>query len=389
MIHTYISKQSLLMGMLLLGVLVGVSAHALLKATEPLPETITQQGVDSGKREVITLAGGCFWCTEAFFQEAPGVIDAVSGYAGGDAATASYKEVSKETTKHREAVQVTYDLTQISTKEVLNIYWGHIDPTDTKGQFADRGFQYTTAIFYHNEEQRTVAEASKEALSKSGLFKEPIAPLILPYTSFFPAEEYHQDYYKKSSDHYERYKKGSGRAGFIEENWAKDAALQFLAEEEVKVSMEKEVYTPRAFTAAEIESGLKLLSPEAYKVVAQEGTEPAYKNAYWDNKAAGIYVDIVTGRPLFSSTHKYDSGTGWSSFYQPLEGADLELKSDTILIYERVEVRSESGHLGHVFNDGPSEYGGKRYCMNSAALKFVSKADMEKLGYGAYLYLFE
>ncbi len=188
--------------------------------------------VQSGDRAVITLAGGCFWCTEAFFQEAPGVISAVSGYAGGDASTATYKQVSKGTTAHREAVQVTYNPTQISTQQILDIYWGHIDPVDVGGQFSDRGFQYTTAIYYHTNEQRVVAEASKKALSESGLFQEPIAPRIIPYTTFFPAEEYHQDYYKKSSEHYERYKKASGRAGFIEDNWAKEAALEYLEAQE-------------------------------------------------------------------------------------------------------------------------------------------------------------
>ena len=389
MINTEISKQTVLFFAFAGAALLGLTSYFLSHSTKVVPEPVEQLGVDSGKREVITLAGGCFWCTEAFFQEAPGVIDAVSGYAGGDASTANYKEVSKGTTKHREAVQVTYDPVQISTKEVLDIYWGHIDPTDTEGQFADRGFQYTTAIYYHNEDQRAVAETSKKTLGESSLFTEPIASLVLPYTTFFPAEEYHQDYYKKSSDHYERYKKASGRSGFIEENWAKDAALEFLAEEEAKVSMEKLIYTPRTFTSEEIEAGLKLLSPEAYKVVAEEGTEPAYRNAYWDNKEEGIYVDVVTGRPLFSSTHKYDSKTGWPSFYQSLEGANLELKTDTILIYERVEVRSESGHLGHVFDDGPTEHGGKRYCINSLALKFISASEMERLGYGAYLYLFK
>ena len=380
MIQTHISKSTLLVGVLLLGIVAGVGAYITVNSAKSLPQANLQVGVDSGQREVITLAGGCFWCTEAFFQEAAGVIDAVSGYAGGDASSASYKEVSKGTTAHREAVQVTYDPARISTQEILDIYWGHIDPTDTEGQFADRGFQYTTAIYYHTNDQRVIAEASKVALSESGLFEAPIAPLVIPYTTFFPAEEYHQDYYKKSADHYERYKQGSGRAGFIEENWAKAAALEFLAQEEVA-----QMYTERTFTAAEIEAGLKTLSPDAYKVVAQEGTEPAYKNAYWDNKEEGIYVDVVTGRPLFSSAHKYDSKTGWPSFYQPLEGANLELKSDTLLIYERVEVRSESGHLGHVFDDGPKEHGGKRYCINSLALRFIPKADMEKMGYGAYL----
>lgn len=382
MISTQLSKLSFLITVLLAITVVAITGYFF---TQTAPEVTNLEGVDSGQREVITLAGGCFWCTEAFFQEAPGVIDAVSGYAGGASETASYKEVSKGTTGHREAVQVTYDPLRISAKEILDIYWSHIDPTDTEGQFADKGFQYTTAIYYHTDEQRLVAEHSKQALSESGLFQKPIAPLILPYTTFFPAEEYHQDYYKKSADHYERYKQASGRAGFIKENWAKEAALQFLAEEEAKVSEKTVVYTERTFTSAEIEAGLKTLSPAAYKVVAQEGTEPAYKNAYWDNKEEGIYVDVVTGRPLFSSKHKYDSKTGWPSFYQPLPEANLALKSDTLLGYERIEVRSESGHLGHVFDDGPKEHGGKRYCINSLALRFIPKVDMERLGYAAYL----
>lgn len=189
--------------------------------------------------EKITLAGGCFWCTEAYFQEHPGVIDAISGYSGGNEQDASYLKVSQGNTLHREAVQITYDPNIISTEEILDIYWSHIDPTNTEGQFADKGFQYTTAIFYHNEEQKETALDSKERLEKSQLFDKPVATMVLPYTKFFPAEEYHQDYYKKASQHYEQYKKGSGRAGFIEETWAKDAAIKFL-ETEQKNSTKKE-----------------------------------------------------------------------------------------------------------------------------------------------------
>lgn len=341
---------------------------------------------DSGQRDSIVLAGGCFWCIEAFLQETPGVVDAVSGYAGGSADTATYKEVSGGSTSHREAVKVTYDPARINLEAVLDVYWSHIDPTDTGGQFADRGFQYTTAILYQSEEQKKIAEDTKNALERSGLFTDPIATKIVPYSSFYPAEEYHQDYYKKSSSHYERYKKASGRSGFIEENWAKKAALEFLESEQSSVPIPTAaVYTPRQFTTVEIEAGLKKLSTEAYKVVVNGDTEPPYKNAYYDNHEEGIYVDVVTGRPLFSSAHKYDSGTGWPSFYQALDGSNLITKTDTFLGYSRVEVRSEAGHLGHVFDDGPVEHGGKRYCMNSLALRFVPKEAMSNEGYAAYL----
>jgi methionine-S-sulfoxide reductase len=178
--------------------------------------------------ETITLAGGCFWCTEAYFQENPGVIDAVSGYTGGSEEDASYLKVVEGITAHRESVQITYDSNIVSIEEILDIYWSHIDPTDDLGQFADKGFQYTTAILYHNEIQKEAALDSKERLETSDLFDEAIVTEILPFTNFFEAEEYHQDYYLKASDHYESYKKGSGRADFIEDTWAKDAAVQFL-----------------------------------------------------------------------------------------------------------------------------------------------------------------
>jgi peptide methionine sulfoxide reductase msrA/msrB len=341
--------------------------------------------------ETITLAGGCFWCTEAYFQEKEGIIDAVSGYAGGDESSASYLSVAKGTTKHREAVQITYDPNRISTEKILDIYWSHIDPTNTEGQFADKGFQYTTAIFYHTEEQRKAALDSKERLEASGVFDRPIATAILPFATFFAAEEYHQDYYKKATDHYERYKKASGRAGFIEETWAKDAAIQFL-ESEQTTTMDKDGALKKGdynYTEEEIAEMLKNLDPLAYHVVAENGTESPFNNAYWDNKAEGIYVDVVTGKPLFSSTHKYDSGTGWPSFWRTIDDDSVTMHEDNSLSTTRTEIRSDAGHVGHVFDDGPTEEGGRRFCTNSASLRFVPKAEMVKEGYGEYLYLFE
>lgn len=348
--------------------------------SEVMPE------VRQGAYEIITLAGGCFWCTEAYFQEAKGVISAVSGYAGGDAETASYLTVAKGTTKHREAVQVTYNPSVISTEQILDIYWSHIDPTNTEGQFADKGFQYTTAIFYQDDEQKEIALDSKKRLEESGLFTKKIATQILPFSTFFKAEEYHQDYYKKAASHYERYKKASGRAGFVEENWAKDAAIKFL--ESAESGSEKSVRR-YDYTKEEIAEMVKKLDPLSYEVVVKGGTERPFKNAYWDNKVEGIYVDVVTGRPIFSSTHKYDSGTGWPSFWRAISDDALTFHEDKSLWTTRTEMRSDAGHVGHVFDDGPSDKGGKRFCANSAALRFVPKTEMVKEGYGEYMALFK
>lgn len=359
---------------------------------EAAPDTRTEVHVDaSAGGSVITLAGGCFWCTEAYLQETPGVLDAVSGYAGGDAATANYKTVSSGKTNHREAVQVTFDPEHITLEEVLDVFWSHIDPTDEGGQFADRGAHYRTAIFYHSNQHKEIAEASKAALEASGLFEDPIVTEVIPFTTFFQAEEYHQDFYKKSAEHYERYKKASGRADFIEENWAKEAALFFLQEEEFSISSRPvaDTYVKRQWTQTEIEEALQELPDDVHHILAEEGTEPAFDNAYWDTKEAGIYVDVITGEPLFSSTHKYDSKTGWPSFYKPINEDVLIFRTDHQLGYPRVEVRSESGHLGHVFDDGPSEHGGKRYCINSLALRFIPYAELEAKGYAQWLYLFE
>jgi len=368
----------------------------------------------SKQYETIVFAGGCFWCTEAYFQEQPGIVDAVSGYAGGSAADASYLKVAKGTTGHREAVQVTFDAKKISLDEVLDIYWSHIDPTDTGGQFADRGHQYTTAIYFTSDEQRAIALDSKSRLEKSKLFNAPIATEIVPFNTFFKAEEYHQDYYKKASEYYKRYKEASGRAGFVEETWAKDAAKAFLktnsnipmnntsnntsnndttsnqsSENSQSVKSEQRKSDTYAYTDEEIAEKLKHLDPLAYHVVAENGTESPFNNAYWDNKADGIYVDIVTGKPLFSSTHKYDSGTGWPSFWRTIDDDSVTMHEDNSLSVTRTEIRSEGGHVGHVFEDGPKQEGGRRFCTNSASLRFVPKADMQKEGYGQYLYLFE
>ncbi|MFP3669232.1 peptide-methionine (S)-S-oxide reductase MsrA [Priestia sp. SIMBA_032] len=312
--------------------------------------------------EIATFAGGCFWCMVSPFDELPGIISIVSGYTGGHKEHPTYNEVCSNKTGHYEAVQIKFDPNIFPYKKLLNLFWQQIDPTDPNGQFNDRGESYRTAIFYHNQKQKELAELSKSELEESKKFNKPIVTEILPAKPFYPAEEKHQDYYKKNSLHYQLYKEGSGRASFIRENW--------------KNNHRKAVAN---------------LSDIQYNVTQNNGTESPFTNEYWDKKDEGIYVDIVSGEPLYSSLDKFDSGCGWPSFTKPLKNSELSENLDTSHGMRRIEVRSNSSdsHLGHVFEDGPQDQGGLRYCINSAALRFIPKEKLVEEGYGEYLHIFK
>ena len=303
-------------------------------------------------KKLATFAGGCFWCMVKPFDEYEGVEFLISGYTGGYTENPTYEDVCTDLTGHIEAIQITFDDEIISYKELLDIYWSVTDPTQVGGQFADRGHHYKTVIFYHDENQREEAEKSKEELTQSGLYNKPIATEIRKAEIFYPAEDYHQYYYKKNPGHYNRYYQGSGREKHIKKMWAK-----------------------------------KNLTPLQYEVTQNSATEPPFDNKYYDNFEEGIYVDIISGEPLFASKDKFESGCGWPSFAKPLGKGILNFYEDYSHDMERVEVKGDKSgaHMGHVFEDGPEEMGGLRFCINSASLRFIPKEKMKEEGYEEYL----
>lgn len=312
-------------------------------------------------KKEIYLAGGCFWGTEQYLQNVNGVLETETGYANGTTENPTYQQVCHENTGHAEAVRVSYDDQIITLPFLLTLYYDVINPTSVNRQGGDRGTQYRTGIYYTDAQDESVIRASIAGLQMQ--YDKPIAIQVLPLQNYSRAEEYHQKYLDKNPSGYCHI----GREKFEEAKQAMDPTAPggILKKEDLK----------------------ERLTPLQFEVTQNGATEPPFKNAYYDHFQRGIYVDVTTGEPLFASTDKFDSGCGWPAFSKPIETALVEEHTDQSHRMLRTEVKSSTGgaHLGHVFPDGPSELGGLRYCINSAALRFIPLEEMADQGYEAYL----
>ena len=342
-------------------------------------------GPAAANEQVAVFSGGCFWGIQAVFQHVKGVTNAVSGYAGGDAMTARYDRVSEGNTGHAESVRVTFDPSQVSYEQLLNVFFtvAH-DPTQLNFQGPDHGTQYRSAVWYTNDQQKAAAQSYISQLTKAKTWPKPIVTQVSALGAFYPAESYHQDYATLHPTQ-----------PYIAINDAPKVATlkqRFPAlyrDTPVLVSNNRKENRMDTFKKPADGELKQKLTPMQYQVTQHEGTEPPFRNEYWNNHEAGIYVDIVSGEPLFSSLDKYDSGTGWPSFTKPLEKANVTTKTDRQFGMTRTEVRSAHGdsHLGHLFDDGPKPTG-QRYCMNSASMRFIPVDKLEAEGYGEYVKLF-